>query len=216
MRLYRVDDGVELDGFEGSCEVLDELDGGRAGQCVADHRGAEDDRVDAADRDAHRSHLEPHNVDHGRDSGFTRRVTGQQRRVDVGDHRRDRDEVPAGCLYVRGCSLQRSPHSVQVDVDDAIPIGGSGRPQRLQRAQDTGAGDHDVDRAEVLCDLAEDLLLSFEVADVDGPSAGVAVTAQPGGSGLDAVSGQVEQGDVGAVGAQGAGQARTGGRRQRR
>ena len=82
-------------------------------------------------------------------------------------------------------------------------------PNRLQRAQDTGAGDDDVDRAEVLCDLAEDLLLSFEVADVDGPSAGVAVAAQPGGLGLDAVSGQVEQGDVGAVGAQGAGQART-------
>ena len=61
----------------------------------------------------------------------------------------------------------------------------------------------------MLCDLAEDLLLSFEVADVDGPSAGVAVAAQPGGLGLDAVSGQVEQGDVGAVRAQGAGQAST-------
>ena len=88
--------------------------------------------------------------------------------MDVSDHRRDRDEVPAGCLHVRGRGLQASPHSVQVDVDDAIPIGRSGRADRLQRAQDTGAGDDDVDRAEVLGDLAEDLLLSFEVADVDG------------------------------------------------
>ena len=57
--------------------------------------------------------------------------------------------------------------------------------------------------------MAEGLLLSFEVADVDGPSAGVALAAQLGGLGLDAVGGQVEQGDVGAVGTQGAGQAST-------
>src|SRR3954454_25008996 len=40
-----VDDGVELDGLEGAREVLDELDGGGAGQRVADHRRAEEPRV---------------------------------------------------------------------------------------------------------------------------------------------------------------------------
>ncbi len=81
------------------------------------------------------------------------------------------------------------------------------RLDRLQRPQDAGPRDDDVDAAEVLGDVGEDLLLSVEVADVDGPSAGIAVTAQLSGLGLDAVSGQVEEGDVGAVGAQGAGQA---------
>ena len=81
---------------------------------------------------------------------------------------------------MRGGGLQRSPCSVQVDVDDAISIGGSGRADRLQRTKDTGAGDDDVDRTEVLGDLVEDLLLSFKIADVDGPSAGVAVAAQSG------------------------------------
>ena len=78
--------------------------------------------------------------------------------------------MPAGCLYVWGGGLQRPPHAVQVDLDDAVPIGGSGRADRLQWTQDAGGGDDDVDRAEVLGDLAEDLLLGFEVADVDGPS----------------------------------------------
>ena len=84
---------------------------------------------------------------------------------------------------------------------------GSGPADRLQRPEDAGPGDDDVDAAEVLGDVGEDLLLSVEVADVDGPSAGVAVAAQLSGLGLDAVSGQVEEGNVGAVGAQRPGQA---------
>ena len=84
---------------------------------------------------------------------------------------------------------------------------GSGPADRLQRPQDAGPRDDDVDAAEVLGDLGEDLLLSVEVADVDGPSAGVAVTAQLRGLGLDALGGQVEERDVGAMGAQRPGQA---------
>jgi hypothetical protein len=134
-------------------------------------------------------------------------AAGQQRWVDVGDHRRDRDEVPAAGLDVRGGGFQRAPHAVEVDLDDAVPVGGSGRADRLQGSEDAGGGDHDVDRAEVLGDVGEDLLLGVEVADVDGPSAGVALAAHPGGEGLDPVGGQIEQRDVGAVGAQRPGQA---------
>jgi hypothetical protein len=47
---------------------------------------------------------------------------------------------------------------------------------------------------KVLGDLREGPLLGVEVADVDGPSADVAVAAEPGGVGVDAVGGQVEQG----------------------
>ena len=103
-------------------------------------------------------------------------------------------------VWCRG--LKRAPGAVQVDVDDAVPIGGSGRADCLQRAQDPGAGDDDVDGAEVLGDLGKDLLLGVEVADVDGPSAGVALAAQPGCVRLNAVGGQVQQRDVGTVGAQ--------------
>ena len=61
----------------------------------------------------------------------------------------------------------------------------------------------------MLGDLGEHLLLSVEVADIDAPSAGIAGSAQESRLGLNALGGQVEQGDVGAVGAQGAGQAGT-------
>src|SRR3954454_6795473 len=142
---------------------------------------------------------EAHDVGHGRHRGLARRVAGQQRRVDVGDHRRDGDKVAAGRLDVRGRGLQRPPHAVEVDVDDAVPVGRNGPAHRLQRPQDAGARDDDVDGAEVLGDVGEDLLLSVEVADVNGPSAGVAVATQPSGLSLDAVDGQVEEGDVGAV-----------------
>jgi hypothetical protein len=60
-------------------------------------------------------------------------------------------------------------------------------------------GSDDIDSAEVLGNVFEHLLLGVEVADVDGPSAGIPVAAQPHGVGVDAFGGQVEQRNGGAA-----------------
>src|SRR4051794_13421370 len=114
--------------------------------------------------------------------------------------------MTTGFLNVRRGRLQGAPDTIEVDVDDAIPIGGVGRAKSLEWPQSPGRCYADIDPAEGPGDVREDPLLRIEVAHVNGPSARIAVAAQLGGVGLDAIRHEVEQGDIGAVGAQGASQ----------
>ena len=106
-----------------------------------------------------------------------------------------------------GCGgLQRAPRAVEVDVDDAVPVSGARDVDRLQRAEDSGAGDDDVDRAEVLGHLTHHLLKAFEVANVDRPPAREPIAAEAVGLLAHCIGVEVEQRDVRAVSAQRAGQ----------